>query len=298
MSSIKKVAIVGASGSLGSIVFEKLKAAGTFDIIILRRPGSKAEFPAGSHIIDVEFDTASLTKALQGVDAVVSTVGTSSIAPQRILIDAAINAGVKRILPSEFGCDLDNLHARELPVFMHKVDIQDYLIEKAKNDEISYTFVYNASFLDWGIQYDFLLKTSDYKPIIIDEGNHVFTSTTMSTVGDSVVGILNHPEETKNRPVYIEDIKITQNILFDLAKKVAPEKPWQPEYVKLEDLVAHSNERLVQGLLDMETFGPYLLQSIMAPGYGGDFAKTDNELLGLKRKTEEDIIKILKDHIK
>jgi hypothetical protein len=32
----------------------------------------------------------------------------------------------------------------------------------------------------------------------------------------------------------------------------------------------------------------------MEPGYGGKFDKVDNELLGVKGKTEEDVLEILK----
>lgn len=44
-----------------------------------------------------------LTEALKGQDAVVLTIGSAVIPEQQTVIDAAINAGVKRILPSEFG---------------------------------------------------------------------------------------------------------------------------------------------------------------------------------------------------
>jgi uncharacterized protein YbjT (DUF2867 family) len=298
MAAIKNVAIAGASGSLGSVIFTKLVDSGKFNIRVLKRSGSEASFPAGTDVVEVDFSSLeSLTSALKGQDALISTLGNMGLEGQTLLVDAAIAAGVTRFLPSEFGSNLDNPKTRSLPVFGYKVKTQEYILEKVKTTHLTYTFVYNSAFLDWGLQHDFILKTSDYQPTIIDDGDAIFTATTIGSVGDAIVGILTHPEETKNRSVYIGDIEVSQNQLLALAKKIAPEKPWEPVYVKLDDLTAKSDERLAKGLYDMETFAPYLFRAVMDPAYGGRFVKTDNELLGVKGKTEEDIIEIMKSLI-
>lgn len=40
-----------------------------------------------------------------GIDAVVSLVGAPALTEQKPYIDAAVEAGVNRFIPSEFGCD-------------------------------------------------------------------------------------------------------------------------------------------------------------------------------------------------
>lgn len=297
--SLRNIAITGASGSLGSIILKKLQATNTFNIKVLRRIGSSSTFPASVNVVDVDFDSVeSLTAALKGQDAVVSNVGTMQITAQTTIIDAAIAAGVKRVIPSEFGCDLDNPSTRKLPVYGPKVQIQDYVIEKTKSSDLTYTLVYNGAFLDWGIDHDFVLNTSDAKPIIINGGDLPFSATTLSSVADAVVGVLNHPEETKNRAVFVEDAKVTQNKLLALAKQAAPGKSWEPSSANLDDMTAKADERLSQGLLDLETFVPYLYRALLGTGFGGSFAKTDNELLGVKGVADADIIDLFRKHIK
>lgn len=56
------------------------------------------------------------------------TVGTDGLLGQTIFVDAAIAAGVKRILPSEFGCDLSK--AGGLPVFGYKIATRKHLESK------------------------------------------------------------------------------------------------------------------------------------------------------------------------
>jgi uncharacterized protein YbjT (DUF2867 family) len=75
-----------------------------FDVMATTRQQSAATFPA--RVTDNKIDTTStdtLTKALKGQDAVVSTVGTAAASTQKTIIDAAIAAHVKRFIPSEFG---------------------------------------------------------------------------------------------------------------------------------------------------------------------------------------------------
>lgn len=297
--SVKNVVIAGASGALGSVVFQKFVDSAKFNIRVLKRAGSASKFPEGTDVVEVDYNSLeSLTAALQGQDLVISTLTTLAIDAQLKFIDAAIAAGVSRFVPSEFGSNLDVPSVRALPVFSQKVKIQDALIEKAKTSPLSYTFVYNSAFLDWGLDHKFIFDWSESKPIIIDGGDNEFSTTTLSSVGDALVGIASHPDETKNRVVYIHDLVITQNKLLEIAKKVAPERPWAPIPVALDDLTAKSDQRLAQGLFDMETFAPYLFRAIFDPRSQPKFEKTDNELLGVKGKTEEDIAELFKALLK
>ena len=299
MSAIKNVALIGAAGGFGPTVLNKVVASGVFTVTVLRREGSKSTYPAGITVVDVDFESPDALKAaLAGQDAVISLVGVPGLAAQTQVIDAAIAAGVKRFIPSDFGSDLDNPLARKLPVFAHKVQVADYLAEKSRETALTYTLVSNAAFLDWGLERHFLLNTADYKPALYDGGNTIFSATTLDSVGDAVVSILKHPEETKNRRVYIENIKISQNRLLALAQQVAPGKPWLPQQVSIDAIVKEADEKLAKGDYAPENFIPYLFRALNDPAYGPSFQKTDNELLGIKSVDENYVIELFKRIIK
>ncbi|KAM5352753.1 hypothetical protein ACJ41O_005475 [Fusarium nematophilum] len=297
--SFKNVAIAGASGDLGSHVFEKFVASGKFNIRVLKRAGSESTFPEGTDVVEVDYSSLeSLTAALKGQDVVVSTLTTLAAATQSTLVDAAVAAGVQRFIPSEFGSNLDIPSVRKLPLFGAKVAIQDKLIELSKSSSISYTFVYNSIFLDWGLTHGFFLDFANSTATLIDGGDYEFTTTTLSSVADAVVGVASHPEETKNRVVYIQDTVLTQNKILALAKQASPDKTWTVKNAVLDELTAKADERLAQGLLDWETFTPYLYRAIYDPNSVPKFPKLDNELLGLKGKTEEDVLELIKPLVK
>ncbi|CZT53104.1 related to 2`-hydroxyisoflavone reductase [Rhynchosporium secalis] len=294
MSSIKNVAILGAGGALGTPVLKALVDSGKFSITVVSRPASTSTFASSVKVIKADYNSAdSLASAFQNQDAVVSTVGTEGLLGQSIIIDAAIAAGVKRILPSEFGSDLSNPKAAALPVFGYKVATRKHLEDKiAAGADITYTYVINSGFLDWGLEYNFLLDWRSAEPKLHNGGEFEFSSTTLGSVGQAVVGVLSNPEETKNRSVYVQDIAISQKKLLDLARKVAPERKWSPIATSLDEQEKWANEKLAAG--DYSVMITYLNVVMFQDGYGARFEKVDNELLGVKGKTEADVEDIFK----
>ncbi|KAK7755166.1 hypothetical protein SLS62_002981 [Diatrype stigma] len=295
MATVKNVAIAGASGSLGSVVFAKLASSGKFNVRVLQRIGSTATFPPGTDVVEVDFASFdSLRAALAGQDAVVSTVATLAAKDQIALADATAAAGVKRIIPSEFGGNLDNPKARQLPFYAAKIQVQDHIIEKAKTTDLTYTFIYSSVFLDWTLEKGFMFDLSGKKNTLFNDGTSVFSATTLSSIGDAIVGVLSHLDETKNRSVRIQDLQISQGQLLELSKKAAPDRSWEVDYVNIDDAIAEAKARLARGLDGLETFRPYLWQTATDPEYGSLFGENDNELLGLKGKTEADVLAVIK----
>ena len=69
MTTIKTVALAGASGSIGSAVLKALLDA-NFTVTALTRPGSTHSFPSSVKVAEVSYDNAeSLTASLKGIDA-------------------------------------------------------------------------------------------------------------------------------------------------------------------------------------------------------------------------------------
>ncbi|KAL7948746.1 hypothetical protein V8C42DRAFT_312219 [Trichoderma barbatum] len=295
----KNIALTGANGNVGTVILKALLEAGRFNVTVLRRINSTSTYPDTVKVVDVDFESVeSLAAALTGQDVLLSAVGATALGDeQKKLVDASIAAGIKRIVPSEYGCDLTNELTAKLPVFARKVEVQKYLEEKVKTTPLTYTLVYSGPFFDWGLQHDFVFKSSGSKPILFDGGNTVFSSSTLDTVSKAVIAILSKPEETKNRAVRFQSVAITQSKLLALAKEVAPERDWQPEVKKLDDITRVADERLAKGLYDHETFTPYLLRAIHDPRYGPAFQPLDNELLGLKQLTEAEIKEVLKSNL-
>ena len=110
------------------------------------------------------------------------------------------------------------------------------------------------------------------------------------------MGVLTHPAETANRFVYVKDIEVSQKQLLAIVKKVAgPGKTWEePVFVDTAELEKSSYESLAKGQVTPAVMYNFLFRAVLGPEeYGGRFEKTDNELLGIKGKTEAEVEAIL-----
>ncbi|KAM0421395.1 hypothetical protein ACHAPT_010749 [Fusarium lateritium] len=298
MSAIKTVAHAGPAGSLGVEVLKALVEAG-FDVRVLTRQAGKVPSAFASQVKEVVVDytdPASLKSALEGVDAAVSTLGAPAVGDaQRALVDAALDAGVQRFIPSNFGCDQQNPLTRQLPVFAEKVKTEDYLVEKATSS-LSYTFIYNNLFLDWGFTHGSLGNIKEKKVTLYNGGDLPISVTRLATVAKGVVGVLKNPEVTKNRSVKIEDGKISFKAIAAIAKEAVPGE-WTIDEKNTDALKEASDKALAAGTLDSWVWFFYILQGGTNASYGPSFENIDNDLLGLARLSDEELQALVKELI-
>ena len=144
-SPLKNVIIAGASGHLGSYLLSAFESDPRFNVSVLTRHSSKAVFPAHIKVRKVadDYPETELVAAFLGQDVVVSSVETRGTANQKSMIDAAVKAGVKRFVPSQFGTDLSNEKARVLlpNLYDPKFATLEYVKEKEKEGLSWTTFV-------------------------------------------------------------------------------------------------------------------------------------------------------------
>ncbi|KAI0198166.1 NAD(P)-binding protein [Astrocystis sublimbata] len=297
MSILKKVAIVGASGNLGPNVLQQVVKAG-FEVTVLTRKSGSHAYPASVKEAEVDYDSMdSLVAALKGQDAVVSTIASAALSRQLLLVEAAAKAGVKRFLPSEFGSDTTNAKSAQLPSYGDKVTVQKALKEQAaQSGGMTYTLVMNGPFFDWGMRVGFVADIKGKSITLWDGGNRVFSTSTLATVGRAVAGVLNHPAETENRTVYVQDTAVSSAQLLETAKRATGSSGWKGKEVSLDDHVNAGWEELNKPQPNPANFVMnFITAAVWGEGYGAKFEKLDNDLLGIKQMSESDIAELIRD---
>ncbi|KAH9959901.1 hypothetical protein BJV74DRAFT_954604 [Russula compacta] len=151
--ALKNVIQVGATGTLGPTVLEALIASKKFNVTVGTRDASSSHsFPAGVKVVQIDYSSrASLVSAFKGQDAVVVTIGNHNPALleqiQTAVVDAAVEAGVSHIIPSNFGGDLAS---HRNPVVEFKLRVEEHLEKLSSEGKISYTAIGTGIFFDWG----------------------------------------------------------------------------------------------------------------------------------------------------
>ena len=138
------------TGTLGSIILASLLASPGFEVSVLSRTSSTATFPASVSVVTADYDSEDeLVKAFTGQDAIVSAVGGPGFTQQRAFILAAIKAGVKHFVPSEYSTNTRSDAVRRLvPLFEAKQKVLNLLKEK-ESPTFSWTGLATGPLLDW-----------------------------------------------------------------------------------------------------------------------------------------------------
>ncbi|KAL5521725.1 hypothetical protein ACEPAF_2473 [Sanghuangporus sanghuang] len=139
----QSVYVIGATGEAGSSIVDGLLESGNFNIIAGTRPSSPTKpetSPLKSRGIEVRaldlenWSVDQVAERLRGADTVISAIFELQLQLQRPLADACKKAGVKRLIPCDWGPACMRGVRRMLD---EKLDIQEYI----KKTGVGYTFI-------------------------------------------------------------------------------------------------------------------------------------------------------------
>lgn len=148
----KTIGVAGATGDLGQRIVRALADRGA-DVRVLVRASSNStiisEFEKmGVQVVKLtDWTVAEVTKACQGLSCVVSALSglrDTVIDAQKVLLDAAVAAGVPRFIPSDYSLDFTNLPAGRNRNLDLRREFHAYL-DKAPIDA---TTIFNGPFAD------------------------------------------------------------------------------------------------------------------------------------------------------
>jgi len=250
-------------------------------------------------VVEVDYTSLeSLTAALKGIDGVVSTVGGTAIDNQTILIDAAIAAGVKRFIPSEYGSVTTNPKLEALPLYASMFKTKQYLQEKAKAGKLTWTVLACGAFLEFLFGGPSFLDFVNHKATLFDEGDNRMSSTSLLNVGKAIAGILKNSEATENKIVRTSEVILTHNKLLKIAEVLRPDIVWEISKVQASAVLKEGLDGVSAGNFTKPVFMKIILGTAAAGDvYGSAYDETDNELLGIKELAEEDLQKLVAEKL-
>jgi hypothetical protein len=129
---------------------------------------------------------------------------------------------------------------------------------------------------------------------LFDEGDNRISTTSLPNVGKAIVGILKNFETTKNKVVRTSEAILTQNRLLRIAERLRPDIKWESTNVQTSAVLKEGLDGVGAGDFSMPIIMKILTGTAGAGEiYGAAYDETDNELLGVKELTEEDLKKLV-----
>lgn len=300
---LRSIALIGANGRLGPSVLKALLSTKDFDISVISRASSKSVYSSTVNVITIPDDLFSqptakavekLTDALEGQDALVVTMAGSKTAEQKLLAEACVKAGVRHMIPADFGsCDsADDYTLELLPLFAGKAKLREHLQQLAAKDgsTLSWTSIVSGHFFDYGLQCGLLqFNLKERKVVILDGGDIRWSATTLETIGLAVVKILqNHDNnQIKNKVLYIHSFLVTQNEVLAALKRATGDK-WHVDHADAQELIESHKDKAHEG--DGESIEQIVsAHGIVAGNWEGreTFA---NEILGLPTESLQEAV--------
>lgn len=253
-------------------------------VSVLTRPESKSTFDPRVNVIKASYEPEALRKAFAGHDAVLALVGSFQIKTQLDIIDAAVDAGVKWFVPSDFGSRTNSDEVvKMVPFFAGKVEIADHLRSKEASG-LSWTAFISGPFLDFCLEYGvFGIDVVKREATLWSGGETKFTTCSLPTVGRAVANLLTNPDalaKSKNRYVAIQSILTTQKEIIAGLEKITGDKFKIVGEVDAVKAGEEAREAAKSG--DHSVFLKMLTAMIFDPSEVGNHEKApglDNELL-------------------
>lgn len=216
------------------------------------------------------------------------------------MIQAAIAAGVKRIVPSEYSSNLETEAAKTLPIVAEKLNTRRYIEQLAASGKIEWTSVNNGAFflpLMWtsGVAGPHVKsRTAVYH----DGGDRVVCTTSLDRIAEAVAKVISpeHAEKTKNKPIYVYTAAVTERKLTEMATKLTGIQ-FKVQDASTQEALERGYEGVMEG--DQRKIMSFYMPLMFGSEYGGDFRdRAWNEQLGLPVLDDAGIEEVLSGWLK
>ncbi|KAL6157310.1 hypothetical protein ACJQWK_06755 [Exserohilum turcicum] len=218
---LKNIAVLGPGGNVGTAILNELlkdSSSPPFTITLITRQTSSYTLPANltatnnnntvTHKTADYTSSASLESAFHNQDAIVNCVTGSATQydASRLMIDAAIAAGVKLFFTNEFVGDIASPRYQRMPeAFVGaKVRIRRDLEMLASEGKISWTSLNGGPFFDmWLMKGPAGISVRDAHACIYGTGNTPLYWTPLPTIARAAAAMLRDPLPIMNRAIHI-----------------------------------------------------------------------------------------------
>lgn len=292
----RKIAIVGGSGTIGTRTLSALLAKNIHTITAISRTDSDATFPSNVIVKKGSYeDEEFLVSSLKGQDVLILQFGAQAMDLQDPLIKAAAKAGVKYILPTEFGSDpAAKQMVKENPMLQPKAERRKLIEELGVGSWIAVT---NNPWFDWSLGQGFWgIDIKNRKATIYGDGNTKMNTATLQRTGDATAALLSLPEDQlaayKNKPFYVTSLYVTQREMLEAVQRATDttDADWTIETRDFLEVAKESDEAVKQG--NMFAMIPKFYSGHFRENYGGDFNdKVDSKKYGFELEDIDEIVK-------
>jgi hypothetical protein len=285
---------------MGLPILLELHESGYQVTVLTRDATHLKDLPAEIKIQSVDYASDdSLVKALQGQDALISTVAMSAISHQPRMIDAAIAAGVRIFIPAEYTVNSRDAAAKVQPMMSSVVAIQDYL--STKEDEISWFVINCGALLEFVLDHPVILDFDKRSATLWDGGEGAISLSDIPLLARAVSAVLKQPDRVLDHRVKVHVGTIAQNQALEITQQASAGE-WTVQHAEFQEAYSTSMESLNAGTADT----PMKLMAATLTAYNAAsfgscdghfesaYREPDNSWLGVEKFVDGEIVEAIR----
>jgi hypothetical protein len=296
-----------AGGQVGSYITHALLATGKHNLTAITRAESNSVLPDGVIRRNVDYnDHESIVSALRGHDFLVISMSVFAPDAQPKLIAAAKDAGVKWIMPNEYGIDYEKFSktGEDTKLGPPAVAIRQSIRAAGLNFvSLACSFWYEFSLAGTSARYGFDFAKREVT--FFDDGETKITTSTWLQCGRALAALLSLPvyplneqdqqltlSHFRDRSASIGSFHVSQKDMFESVLRVTETKEadWKISYEGAEARYKRGGELFAQG-----DFGGYAMMLYARSFYKDSPADLqailENEKLGLPKEDFDEATK-------
>lgn len=225
----------------------ELVANGTRVTVFTRSKRDLKGIPAEAKVVEVDYSSqANLVNAIRDHDVLIACLSMNAIREvQPRLIEAAVSAGIRRYVPSEYSGITLSPMSQKIPLLEHLLEHQNLIKQKASQGCFEYTIFAPGG---WPFMFiETMLDFANHTAVLYDGGTKPVSMSRLELTAKGIVVALQDSRQHKNSVVKFHDGKITQRQALEAAQKAVPEAKWKILDLNGEETVQAGLDALAEG---------------------------------------------------
>jgi hypothetical protein len=208
------------------------------------------------------------------------------------VLRAVLAADIKRYIPSQWGNTPNTEALGAVPFLQSKLGVNKEVEKAAQQGSVTFTTIAGGPWFEYLFEHPGMMSMPERAFLMHESPDFVFGVSSRETFAAALVGVLDNLAGTENKHLNVNLALLSQNQALRLAQESLPGEEIKTIPRSYDERYKTGLEKVLSGVTD--TFSDVLSKVIFDPKVNVQPVYLDNDMLGVKLATDEEIRDLLR----